>query len=368
MAQNSHLRCRALVVGGGPAGSQAARFLAASGIDTVLLERDFNHVKPCGGGIPSGAFTEIDIPPYLIEKKISKVRLYSPSGRTVEVRFRDGFIAIVNRPRFDSALRQEAARAGAMLVEGGFLRFADAGRTMTSEVLSSDKRILIKSDYVIAADGVNSRVRASMGMKPQRHIYTLTGKSAPAELDACEFWLASSHAPGFYSWAFPHPEGISAGTGCATPQKAGVLLEEFKLRRRLADIAPARGYKIPVWEKTPLVRDRVLFAGDAAGHVMPLTFEGIYYAMRSAIFAAEAIVKDKPADYGRMWGKRFQMRFSLAKSLWMRFLKDDESMERFVSVCEMQPVQDVCSRLWLHKGSDKGGLVSFLNVFRKFLP
>lgn len=334
-----------------------------------MLERDLRHAKPCGGGIPSGAFGEFDIPPGLIRKKIEKARLYSPSGRAVEVTFRDGFIAIVNRAEFDSSLRQDALRAGAMLLEGGFLRFMDTEGPVTSEALSPDGRILIRSDYVIAADGVNSRVRASMGMRPPRHIYTFTGKFKAevggAGLDACEFWLGTGHAPGFYSWAFPHPEGISAGTGSITPQRARNLMEGFLAKRNLGPPQARRGYRIPLWEKGPIVSGRVLFAGDAAGHVMPLTFEGIYYAMRSALFAAEAIIGGKPQDYERLWKKRFQRRFSIAKGLWRHFLKDDESMERFVSICERPAVQEACTRLWLHKSADRGSLLTFLNIFRK---
>jgi len=35
-----------LVIGGGPAGSIAARFLAAHNIDTILIERDLSYIKP----------------------------------------------------------------------------------------------------------------------------------------------------------------------------------------------------------------------------------------------------------------------------------------------------------------------------------
>jgi flavin-dependent dehydrogenase len=40
---------------------------------------------------------------------------------------------------------------------------------------------------------------------------------------------------------------------------------------------------------TPLVRERALVLGDAAGLLEPFTGEGIYYALRSASLAAEAL-------------------------------------------------------------------------------
>ena len=66
------LRTKVLIIGGGPAGSTAARFLAKEGIDTILLERNFSFVKPCGGGIPDAAFDELGIPRNII-KKMSKI-------------------------------------------------------------------------------------------------------------------------------------------------------------------------------------------------------------------------------------------------------------------------------------------------------
>ncbi len=52
------MKCQVLVVGGGPAGSTAARLLAEKGIETVLIEKNLSFNKPCGGGIPSAGLKE----------------------------------------------------------------------------------------------------------------------------------------------------------------------------------------------------------------------------------------------------------------------------------------------------------------------
>ena len=42
-----------IVVGAGPAGSTAAKFLAEKGINTLLVDKEkFPRDKLCGGGIP----------------------------------------------------------------------------------------------------------------------------------------------------------------------------------------------------------------------------------------------------------------------------------------------------------------------------
>ena len=48
------MRYDVAVIGGGPSGAVAAAELARGGVSTVLLERNFDNVKPCGGAIPLG--------------------------------------------------------------------------------------------------------------------------------------------------------------------------------------------------------------------------------------------------------------------------------------------------------------------------
>ena len=47
---------------------------------------------------------------------------------------------------------------------------------------------------------------------------------------------------------------------------------------------------------TPLVRGRALVLGDAAGLLEPFTGEGIYYALRSAQLAADALTAASESD------------------------------------------------------------------------
>lgn len=91
------MRTKVLVIGGGPAGATAAGVLSRAGVETVLIEKNLSYVKPCGGAIPSGALKELEIPERLVKKKIKKIKLFSPSGQSVEADLKAGFIAIVNR-------------------------------------------------------------------------------------------------------------------------------------------------------------------------------------------------------------------------------------------------------------------------------
>src|SRR6187200_3309765 len=77
-----------LVVGGGPAGSTAARSLALAGARVLLIDRAaFPRNKPCGGAISMRALRRF---PYLDEAlaripshRLSRLYLESPSGQRI---------------------------------------------------------------------------------------------------------------------------------------------------------------------------------------------------------------------------------------------------------------------------------------------
>lgn len=64
------MRYDVAVIGGGPSGAIAAAVLAKAGISAVLIERNLDNVKPCGGAIPLGLIEEFDIPADLVEKAL----------------------------------------------------------------------------------------------------------------------------------------------------------------------------------------------------------------------------------------------------------------------------------------------------------
>jgi len=114
------LNTKVLVVGGGPAGVTAARVLAESGVDVILLERNLSFVKPCGGGVSLSAFEELGIPKTTIKKEVKNVRIVSPKGERLDMGLRDGNLAIVERGEFERVLRNRAEEQGAEVIEGDF--------------------------------------------------------------------------------------------------------------------------------------------------------------------------------------------------------------------------------------------------------
>jgi geranylgeranyl reductase len=360
------LSAKVLVIGGGPAGATAARLLAEQGIEVILLERNLSYVKPCGGGLSLVGFEELGIPETAIKKEVKKIRLISPRGERLDIELRGGGLAIVERGEFDIALRRSAEEKGAKIIEGEF-KGVENGNPLRIEANNGKGACEILSEYIIAADGVNSRVRTAVGIKPSRSFFTISERIKGLSADLCEFWFGSSHAPFSYSWIFPASEGVSIGTGSFVPGTIHALFEKFRERTGIDSEGEKRIYRVPVWKGDLYNKEKVLFAGDSAGQVMPLTYEGIYYAMKAGEFAARAVAEGKVNNYKRMWKDRFQKKFIIMDKLRNYFLRDDDSAEKLVAMHRRTDVQEASLRLWLRQDSGRECLRSYIRIFGKFL-
>jgi geranylgeranyl reductase len=360
------LSAKVLVIGGGPAGATAARLLAESGINVILLEKNFSFVKPCGGGLSLNAFDEFGIQKKIIKKEIKRIRIISPKGEHIDIGLKGGSLAIIERGEFDNALRNLAEKSGAQVREGEFTGFLYKKNYVVEAYIGKTKSEIV-SEYIIAADGVNSKVRTALGIKPVPSFFTASAHIRGLNTDVCEFWFGSSHAPRSYSWVFPASEGISMGTGSFEQGTINTLFETFKERKGIVSENKKRIYRIPIWKGDLYNKDKVIFAGDSAGQVLPITYEGIYYAMKSGEFAAEAVREGKVNNYQKMWKARFQKRFILMDKLGNFFLKDDESAERLVALHRRPEIQEASLRLWLRKDCSRESLLSYIRLFGKFL-
>ncbi len=372
-------RTNVLVIGGGPAGSIASRFLASNGIDTILIDRDFSYVKPCGGGIPYAAFCELDIPLTTVKKEIRKIIVVSPRGERVEVGLRGGHLCIVKRGEFDKTLRKIASDKGATLLEAEFIGFESTGKKIVSIIQKKENKEQIKiiSDYVIASDGVTAKTVSTLGIRKNPSTFTISTHikndliSTNGGDDACEFWFGSKHASNFYSWVFPSSEYLSVGTGSSEPRKLLSLLDNFLTMRFNSDLKglreKTRAFKIPLWTNKIFNVSNILFTGDSAGMVMPVTYEGIYYAMKSAEFASRAILQHKPSAYKKLWSSRFNSRFILMNKIKNYIFKNDENIEKFVLLHKRLDVQEIAMRLWLTKETGASSLISYLKMLTHIL-
>lgn len=372
--------CEVLVVGAGPAGSTAARLLAKEGIDTLLVEKNLSFNKPCGGGIPSAGLKEFGLLEHLKKELrfnvIKKVKIVPPLSSPIEVTLEGGDILIFDRHEFDTFLRKLADKSGARLIEGELISIEQKKGKISSSVETKNGNILkINSRYLIAADGVNSKVCSLLRFERPDYLWTVSfqiPKVDNVSKDTCEFWFGSSHASFFYSWVFPGVNHVSVGTGSDKAYELKKLIQNF-VHKRFPQLEgfqkfSLRAYKIPRWKKRRFSFGNILLCGDALGTVMPVTFEGIYYAMKSGEFAAEAIKEGNPKTYEKIWRDRFGRQFRLMKKFQDFMFGDDRRIDQWLEIHRDQTIQKIAMSLWLRKERGSRLIPLYLKGFSRVIP
>ncbi len=319
-------KCDVLVVGGGPAGSNAARY-AAKGADVLVIEKKKEIGSPvqCAEGVSEGLFQRLDMKQdkRFISAKIDFVKLISPNGTVIKldsdkIKYMKGGM-VLDREVFDKAIAKEAARNGAdFLMKTRFISAKRTGNGVNVKAKHMNEDIEIDAKIVIGADGPPSIVARSLGMDttvPLRYMesgiqYLMT----PMEVEPCiELFFGDCYAPGGYSWVFPKGDDqANVGLGIL-PSKAKntaqYYLDKFVERPRFkkAKIVEVNAGAIPVNGplKEPYM-DNLLLVGDAGRFVNPITGGGIHTAIitgnLAGQLAVEAIAKE---DYSAKFLKKY---------------------------------------------------------------
>ncbi len=96
--------------------------------------------------------------------------------------------------------------------------------------------------------------------------------------DDLEIWFDRSYVPAGYSWSFPAHDELRVGVGSFDP-RFHVKDSTVRLADDLdVDAVRYQGNWIP-HRLRPAAEDGIFFAGDSAGHCLPLTAEGIRTAL-----------------------------------------------------------------------------------------
>jgi geranylgeranyl reductase family protein len=304
------------IVGAGPSGSWAAFLLARRGARVQLIDPSHPREKACGGGITGRALKLMS--PAGLARPGSAVRIRSarfidsPRGLSRTVPLHDGAdsaLLVASRQEFDAQLLAAARAAGADYLTA---RVTAVSRSGGGFRLTTGDGRLIASDIVIGADGVNSVVRRDLAAPFRRDQLSIATGYFAHGVTADEIALELFSDPPGYLWSFPRLDHLAIGV-CAQANRG---VTSPILRARAAAWIAATGigagarlepYSWPIpslgaadLARLPLSGDGWLLIGDAAGLVDPITREGIFFALQSAEFAADATARQRLADYAAL--------------------------------------------------------------------
>ncbi|WP_457561491.1 geranylgeranyl reductase family protein [Caminibacter pacificus] len=288
-----------LIIGGGPAGATAARLLAKEFDVTLIQDRVWD--KPCGGGVKKRVFEEFSLDNSLILHLQDRVFMVYKNEK-IEIPLKGDNLAIVRRLDFDAYLRNEAQKEGAKLIYGKF-----KGIENKKAVIEINKeKVIFEYDILIGADGVNSTLRKALNLPPIPKTITHYARTTEYKTKYCEFFFDKELGGEYYAWAFPH--GDLTHIGSVDKNSFDNLCKYLNVK-----VKP-KGYFIPTWQEDIIIqKENVFFVGDAAGQVVPLSFEGIYYAIKSAEILANSIKNN--LNYQEEWNKKYLNHFKFMKRL-----------------------------------------------------
>lgn len=327
-----------IVVGAGPAGACAAMSAAGGGRRVLLLERKPVAGVPvrCGEGIGHEGLTlSLDPRPEWIKSTVTRARMVSPSGISVEVGD-VGKSYILDRERMDADLVGMAVAAGAEFrASTPVVSARETPEGAYSVAVAGGESF--EASCLILADGVESRLARCFGWKTALRLNDIETaafarvKAGGIEGDCCVFYTGSAAAPGGYLWVFPRSEGAAnvglgvIGSRCRPGLPKELLLDYIGRRYPGAEVTDLHCGGVPVakWVR-PLTRGGVMLVGDAARQVNAVTGAGIAYSLyagklagsvAATAFSGGGFNRKALAEYQRGWarvlGKQQERSFAL---------------------------------------------------------
>ena len=346
------------------------------------MSTETNPVLP-PGAIPLCMVGEIDLPEEIIDRKVTKMKMISPSNRAVDVgqTLNDKeYIGMCRREVMDDFLRRRAKSVGANLINGLFMKLEDPGIgngaiTIQYNDYEGDSKVgvpkTMEVDVVIGADGANSRVAKNIDAGEYDYAIAFQERiKIPDEKmeyykDLAEMYVGDDVSPDFYGWVFPKYDHVAVGTGTVV-NKTAIKTYQAAMRKRAEEkcaggkIIRVEAHPIPEHPRPRRVQGRVTLVGDAAGYVTKCSGEGIYFAAKSGRMAAEAVVEKSKngtlavdeADlrsYLDKWDRKYWATYKVLDILQKVFYRSNPAREAFVEMCADEYVQKMTFDSYLYK-------------------
>lgn len=354
-----------IIVGGGPAGGQAARELSAKGYKVLLTERHINFEKNnfSSAGMTLDPLTEFDIPESVVgaywknlEIQCSK-NLHTWKGDNVKG-------CVLDFGRLRQFLADETVKNGGEILLGyTYLKkeLTDDGVIASFKVSSEKKTVQFKAKLLVDGTGPTRKVMYdSLNDLPMmvcgggvEYLIEVDQEVYDRYSDSLFFFLGDKWAYKGYSWIFPMENRIlKVGAGklyieiqdddrfevSMKKLTEKIIKDYIKIDNyRLIDVHGGTLKYSPSIQDT-FYKDKVVAIGDAVSTVNPLGGEGIRYAMQNARLASTYIDdylktgKNNFASYRRKWRNKKLLKWQISEASCRRVYGKctDEQIERRV--------------------------------------
>lgn len=338
----------AVIAGAGPAGGTAAYYLGRAGLRVLVVEKEeLPRYKSCGGGVSSSVLQQFPFSFDSVIENVPSAITYALGDRSLRVPVKQGEILMVMRDRFDAHLLAHAdveVRTGVAVTRvQEFDQYVE---------VQTDDGASLRARHLIGADGANSMVAHSLGLRPHRKL----AAAIEAEVAVPDPVLRRfADGPLFifgevdmgYLWVFPKEAHLSVGIGALRPRRGRLkntllrVMSEYGIGLNGADL---HGHPLPIyWGRTPISTKRSLLVGDAAGLVDPFTGEGIRLAIKSGRLAAEAIIGGAVEQYAQRSDREIgrsqrlglalsQLFYSFPSAAWYLVVRNPFASQAFVNL------------------------------------
>ena len=323
---------QAIIVGGGPAGSSTAFFLARMGLDVLVLDKArFPRDKTCSEYLSPQASRILETMGALpaIEAsgaaQLAGMRVHAPNGATIHGEFaadhgfrghRDRGLA-VRRTILDAILLDRARHAGARVAEES--RVIDVTRDETGRVTGvitagESKPVILRASLVVGADGLRSIVGRRLGL--------IRRSGWPRRIALVTHYSGVDNVPDFgemhvdrdgYCGIAPVGNGlVNVAVVVPVSKAAEVAVDRTEFLEDWIATRPKLAAMFSHAERVGPVRATGPFAtsarrawtpgaalvGDAAEFFDPFTGEGIYSALRGGELLAASAADASKASSG----------------------------------------------------------------------
>lgn len=276
------------VVGASSSGLYLAWRLAREGRDVHLFENGEGPSIRRRLIVTPSLLRLLDIPPSIVLSKVKAYEFISPKGKgVVPLKQPD---LVIERQDLLGMLLKRAEHSGVKIHwEVPFVGFSDGEPLF----LSSRGEESFEVSWIVAADGARSAVGRALGLQLEV-VHLLQARvilppSCPEGLS--KIWFRPDLTP-YFLWLFPDSP-TSGVLGAIAEGKRAVhrAVEELLSSEGLE----AQGYEagvVTLYQPTfRPERGKILFVGDAAGHVKVTTVGGTVTGLRGARACARAILR-----------------------------------------------------------------------------